>query len=225
MGLDYGKIWNEQRKITRGNPNPLDVSTIVSIFPQDVHEYKPTCFPGEFWIPKGTYEKPSVTHIGQSYWVAGGVGDMPEIEVPQSSIVMADSIIKDFANSLFGITVGVKVPGLFYVLGKQEVKDIKKELLDTAKRKQDEWFHELVRVADILWVRTNGNPTAVSELNILAGKTLGMEKPWMSKVLHQEMTKCVACQTLINASVIVCPNCKVIVDKKRFDEMKLAFAG
>lgn len=225
MPLDYSLIHAQQRKVVRGTPNPLDIATIISVFPREVRDFKPTVFPGNFLIKPGTPEKPTLTYIGSSYWVAGGLMEMPEIEVPHSGIVMADSIIKDYCNGLVGCNMGDKKPGLFCVNGSIEEKDIPKERLAQTIKFQENWFYDLVKIADVLWVRTNGNPTAVNEMNIMAAQQLGLKKPWMDKIVQQDLIKCMACQTLVGNLAIVCPNCKVVLDTKRWNEMKLQFAG
>src|ERR1035437_3715462 len=131
------------RKVIRSAKNPMDKCTIVSIFPKEIDEVKHTIEPGHFHIPSGTYEEPAILVVGSSSWWREIDVDQPMLEIPVSSIQIADSVIKDYCNGMLGCNMGDAMPGLFFVLGEHSVFDIKtkyKKELDKVKIKQDNWY-------------------------------------------------------------------------------------
>jgi hypothetical protein len=76
----------------------MDKTTIVSIYPNEIIETKPTIQPGRFVIPAGSFEKPSITVVGPSSWWREIDMDQPLLEIPVSSVQIADSVIKDYCN-------------------------------------------------------------------------------------------------------------------------------
>lgn len=209
--------------------NPLDKSTVVSICPKHVPpEIKPTIQPGVFQIPYGTYENPGVLVVGPSSWWKELDENQPLLEIPQSSIVIADSVVKDWANGIYGCDMGEHMPGLFYIPGEwtvERVKQEKKAELDEANRKQRNWFSFLVKVADSMWARTNGNSLAISDDMRLAARELNLvNKEWLIDAQVTELVRCVACGHLKNPAYPVCSNCKAISDPAKAKELGLVFA-
>ena len=214
-----------RRRTIRAPVNPLDKSTVVSIFPRLVHEDKVTLTPGIFDIPSGTYDKPAILIVGPSSWWKEMEEDQPLLEVTCSSIQIADSIVKDYSNGLLGCDTSDTGPGLFFIPGEFSVEQIKKDhkvRLDLAQTKQRNWYANLVKLADSMWARTNGNPLSIDDLMRLAAQELGMkDKPWLKDFTTIELTPCPSCGTLRNSSFPVCAICRTIVDKKRFEELGL----
>lgn len=225
MAFDIRSILNANRRMIKSTPNPLDKSTIVSIYPKEIDEVKPTLMPGRFTIKPGSYEHPALLVVGTSSWWREIDEDQPLLEIPHSSVVMADSIIRDFANGLLGCNMGDKMPGLFFTPGVKNVADIMKEHkkeLDIANTKQRNWFDELVRIADILWARTNGNPLAIDDNMRLAAETLGRkDKPWLKDFVSISMVNCVACGQLRNPNFPICQHCHTVVDMEAYNRLKL----
>lgn len=203
---------NDWRKRTiRGPVNPMDKSTIVSILPKEIDEVKHTIQPGRFIIPPGSYEKPSILVVGPSSWWREIDEEQPLLEIPQSSIQIADSVVRDYCNGIFGCNMGDSMPGLFYVPGEHNVPSIKKSFqheLDKANQKQRNWFSILVRIADSLWARSNGNPLSISEDMRLAARELGITvKDWLKDFQAMEMVRCKACGSLKNPQFPICASC------------------
>lgn len=217
-----------KRRTVRAPSNPLDKSTVVSIYPKFIEERKVTLQPGFFQIPAGSYENPSVLVVGPSSWWKELDENQPLLEIPQSSIQIADSIVKDYCNGIFGCDMGDNMPGLFFLPGEWTVEKIKKEhkeALDEANRKQRNWFQALVKFADAMWARTNGNPLTISDDMRLAAKELNLiNKEWLRDSQATELIRCKACGHLKNPAYPVCPNCKAIDDPKKAAELGLKFA-
>lgn len=216
------------RRVVRAPVNPLDRSTVISIFPIRIEEFKPTIQPGVFVVEKGTLENPTLLVVGSSSWWRELDNDQPLLEIPTSSIQVADSIVRDYCNGLLACDMNDKMPGLFFLPGEHTREHIKKteaERLRIYHQKQKNWFQALIDMADTLWSRTNGNPLAINDLMRLSAHELGIkDKPWMRDFSTIKMENCPACGMLRNALYPICQHCKVIVDKVKFEEMKFQFA-
>jgi len=202
------------RRLIRSVKNPMDRCTIVSIFPKEIEETKHTIEPGKFKIPAGTFENPAILVVGSSSWWKDIDVDQPMLEIPVSSIQIAESVIKDYANGMLGCNMADSMPGLFFVLGEHNKMEIKlkyKAKMDETKIKQDNWYRILVRLADSLWSRTAGNPLAIWEEMRMAARALNLnDKPWLKDHQQAELTRCEACGSMRNPSYPICPTCKSI---------------
>src|SRR6185369_6433308 len=154
------------RQTVRAATNPLDVCTLVSIYPKPIVSDKPTLFPGKWRLEAGTYDEPSVLKVGPSSWWKDVGLDQPLLEIPVSAINIAASIINDYINGILECDMDTCKPGVFFVEGNltaKEVKEKRKSELDLAAAKQRNWYESLVRLADIQWARTNGNPLSIAD--------------------------------------------------------------
>lgn len=216
------------RRTIRAPANPLDKSTIVSILPKRVFERKITIQPGIFDIPPGRFDNPAVLVVGSSSWWREIDENQPLLEIPVSSVQIADSIVRDYCNGLLACNMEDMMPGLFYIPGDYTVDKVKKDhmpLLMNAAMKQRKWFLELVRIADILWSRTNGNPLSISDDARMACRELNItNKPWLGDIQAMELVRCVACGALRNPAFPICQSCHAIVDKEKAKELGLTFA-
>lgn len=203
-----------KRPLIRSLKNPMDQSTIVSIFPKTIDEVKHTIEPGKFHIDAGSFEKPALLTVRSSSWWRDIDIEQPMLEIPVSSIQVANSIIVDYCNGLLACNMDDAMPGLFYILGTASIDEIKakyKVELAKAKIKQDNWYKVLVTIADSLWARANGNPLVISNEMRLAARSLNFnDKPWLKDFQISEMAKCKACGSLRNPEFPVCPSCKAI---------------
>lgn len=203
------------RRTVRAEANPLDKCTIVSIFPVELDERKHTIQPGRFIIPAGTYESPSLLVVGPSSWWKQLEDDQPLLEITNSSIQVAHSVVNDYASSLQDFKGDYAMPGLFFIPGEQslaQVKTIHKSLLDKYKAAQDRWYGELIKTADALWSRSNGNPLAIGDLMRIAARALGQNtKEWLQDFQNTETIRCIACGVLRNPQYPICANCKTNV--------------
>lgn len=207
------------RKTHRAPVNQMDKTTIVSIYPKNVPSHNSTIFPGDFLIPAGTYDKPTVLTVGSSSWWKDMEGDQDPFEVVVGSILVADSIVKDWARGLMGCNLEDSMPGLFYIEGtktSEEVKKNHKNLLDLAAAKQKKYYETLIELGDVLWVSFQGSPRTISEDMRLAATELGIkDKAWMKDSVDFRMQNCPACGNLRNPAYPICPNCKTVIDKDK----------
>lgn len=226
-----------QRKAIRSEPNPLDKSTIVSIFPREIDERKPTIQPGKFVIARGSVEKPSLLVIGTSSWWRDFDPDQPLVEIPQSSMSVADSIVNDYCNGLLGFVKGESQPGLFWVPGEfTSIETLKKttfkiigltgqELFDRAVKWQKNYWERLIKIADVGWVKTNGSPYSISQEMRFAAEYLNLkDKPWMKDMQLMQQENCPMCGTPRNPNYPMCSNCKAVLDPDKAKLLNIQFA-
>lgn len=221
--VGFPGLQNVHKRTVRAPTNPLDRATVVSIIPKLIDEIKHTIQPGRFTILPGTYEKPSLLVVGPSSWWKNLEEEQPLLEIPVSSIQIADSIVRDYTIGLLAATIGEAGPGLFFVQGSVSVEQLKvqhKDKLDEAKRKQNNWFTLLVNLADSLWARTNGNPLAIGDDMRMAARELGLNsKEWLQDFKTQETIKCVGCGNMRNPLYPICPSCHNIIDTELYKKL------
>jgi len=179
---EFPGMQQTNRRTIRAPINPMDRSTVVSILPKRIIERKATLQPSTFELSPGTFENPSVLVIGPSSWWREVDENQPLLEIPVSSVQIADAIVRDYCNGLLACNMADQMPGIFYLPGEYTVEKVKKEqplLLQKALANQKKWFMELIRIADILWSRSNGNPLSISDDSRLACRELNIQnKPW-----------------------------------------------
>ena len=213
----------------RAQISDLDKSTVVSIFPKQVKATKVTVNPRRYTVPAGTFEKPSVLVVGTAIWIKHIYETEPEqrVEMPILSSQLADAIVNDFCSNVLS-SGHERRPGLFWVIGakssEQIIKEHKKEML-AAEERQKQWYLELIKMADIDWVKYRGSPLAVSDTARMAALELHLEKPWMMDIKHLAMGICPACGSQRDSKFPVCKECKTIVDKDAYAKLGLAMAG
>jgi hypothetical protein len=203
-----------RRRTIRGPINPLDKSTIVSIYPKEIRETKVTITPGEFLIAPGTSDKPSLLIVGPSSWWRDIDEEQPLLEIPVSSIQIADSVVKDYCNGILGCNMAEAMPGLFYVPGEHNLESLLKSYkteLDKAVVRQKNFWAVLVKLADALWARSNGNPLAITDDMRLAAREMNLQtKDWMKDFQMVNMVRCFACGALKHPDYPVCASCRAV---------------
>jgi len=203
------------KRTIRQQTNPLDKATIVSVYPKPLRATYETIQPGKFYIEAGSESNPSVLVVGPSSWWRDIGEEMPLIEIPNGSLLIAQAIVTDYCNSMIEVDE-ISSPGFFYVPGELNVSEIMDKYSKTLKetiQKQKNWFHNLVKIADADWARSNGNPKHISDLSRMAAVELGFkDRDWMKNTVQAEKIKCVACGNLRNPEYPICPSCNRVVD-------------
>jgi len=217
-----------RRRMNQKPINPLDKSTVVSIYPKHIHETKPTIQPGVFDVPAGSYEHPSILVVGSSSWWREIDEEQPMLEIPVSSVQIAESIVRDWANGLLACNMTDLMPGVFSLPGAfthEKLLRDEKIKLDTAQANQRRWFQALVKIADVMWSRSNGNPLSIDDNMRMAARELGLNKEWLADFQIVELVKCIACGSLRNPLYPVCPICKAVVDTETAKKLNIQFAS
>lgn len=222
-----GLLQNRRRTIPSPQ-NPMDRSTVVSIYPKVIDEKKPTIQPGRFILNKGSLEHPAILVVGSSSWWKEIDDEQPLLEIPNNSVQVADSIVKDYCNGILGCNMKDCMPGIFWVPGEYTVEEIKTKqfvLLNRAAENQRRFWETLVKLADGLWARTNGSPLCISDDMRMAARELNLNnKDWMQDFHMLEQIRCAACGALRNPEFPVCQTCKAIVDPDKAKALNLTFA-
>jgi len=218
-----------RRRTVPAPRNPMDKCTVVSIYPKEIDEKKPTIQPGRFIIPPGSYESPALLIVGSSSWWREIDEEQPLLEIPNSSMQVATSIVNDFCNGLLSCDMSTLMPGLFWLPGEvSRVKlfnDYKKDL-EKAKVKQDAWYRALINLGKSLWAASNGNPLTISDDMRLAAREMGdMNVDWMKEHQVYEQIRCKACGSLKNPEFPVCAQCKAISDPELAKKLGITFAS
>jgi hypothetical protein len=199
------------RRVVFGEKNPLDISTIVSIYPRVIKFFNLTLTPGRWTLPAGSIEKPALLTIGSSSWLRDVGPDEPMIEIPQSSIQVAESLVKDYLNGMFACDMHSAVPGLFFIPGRIDEAELRgkyNHLLQHYLNTQLQYYRSLIKFADSLWARSNGNPLTINDEMRLAAKTLGsQDKDWMKDHHNQGMVRCFACGAFKHPDYVICQQC------------------
>lgn len=219
-----------QRKVIRSEINPYDKSTIFSIYPKEIKDNHWTVQPGRFIIPAGNYEKPGILVVGSSSWWREIAENQPLLEIPNSSLQVADAVVKNYCSGLLGCNMTDAMPGIFWVPGEKSLINLKidsdlQALLELAKKKQDAYWLNVINITDKFWAKTNGNPLSVSDDSRLAAEVMGVKgKDWMINFTMIENVSCPACGTPRKTAFPVCAACKTIVDPVRYKELGLEMA-
>jgi hypothetical protein len=201
-----------KRRTIRGPISEFDKSTIVSICPKELNDRKCTVFPGHFVVHAGSFDAPSILVVGPSSWWRDIDEDQPLLEIPVSSIQIAESVVRDWCNGILGCNMSDHMPGYFFIPGEHTVKEIKekyKTQLERSDANQKNWYRLLVKMGDSLWARSSGNPLAISDDMRLAAKELGIQhlKDWMKDFAMVDMVRCKACGSLKNPLYPICATC------------------
>lgn len=217
-----------RRQTVRAPTNPMDKSTIISIYPRQIVEVKPTIQPGKFIIPAGSFEAPGMLAVTSSSWWREIDEEQPLLEIPNSSIQVADSIVKDWANGLLACNMNDVMPGITYLPGdisRGELKTKYLHVLVKLRDNQNRWYAALVKLADTSWAKSNGNPLSISEDMRSAARELNLtNKEWMVDFTQMEMIRCIACGSMRNPAFPICQSCHAIIDKDKAKELGLTFA-
>lgn len=216
--------------------NPMDKTTIVSIYPKEIVDVKPTLFPGRYIIPAALDNDFSLLIIeGASYFLPSMVGNQAPNEVQVNSMMLAESILHDTIPCMNLVTSNVR-PGVFSVPGEYNRISILNyvhadgrkfsELLKLAHEWQHNYWTAVIDEADYYWSKSNGNPKTIPDDAKLAARILGVEKvkPWMSNVVASELVNCKACGEMINPSFPVCKFCHSVVNPDLAKKLNIVFA-
>jgi hypothetical protein len=219
---------SQKRKAIRAELNPMDKSTVVSIYPKPLREVKYTIQPGIFELPAGSYAKPSLLVVGSSSWWKDIDEMQPLLEIPNGSVQVAHAIVQDYCNGLLACNMNDHMPGLFWIPGAIDLKKLVEEHkneLDRARTKQTNWFTALLNLADGLWAASSGNPRVISDDMRMAARELNQtNKDWMKNFTIIDQVRCIACGSQRNPDYPVCPTCHAIVDPVKAKELNIKFA-
>lgn len=221
---------SQLRRTVRAPVNPMDKSTVVSIFPRSYDHVIPTVTPSRYPVPAGSYDNPATLIVGPASWWKEVDEHQPLLEIPCGSNQVADSIVKDHCNGLVGCDMVNSMPGIFWLPGEITVAVLKvsyRAQLDVARTKQHKFWEVLIKYADTFWARTSGSPLSISTEMRIAAHELGLDtsKDWMKDFAMMAKINCKACGSPVTPGYPVCGNCKAIVDPEKAKELGIKFAS
>jgi len=201
-----------------------DISTVISILPIRLDEYKPL-IPTHYYIPacKDTNNGAETLMIERGSFRVYIDENRPALIIPEPSDVIANAICRDFKVSSQFNQPGEAEPGLFWVRGGYDKKEVLssnelKPSLVRAREMQNEWFTRLIKEADDSWSR-NRMRKEISDLQRLAVKSLALKRDWdidleISSAVH--FIKCKFCRADVHPEAVICMHCRGVLNMERF---------
>jgi hypothetical protein len=214
-----------------GSPVKPMKSTVISIVPWYIREFKPGLIPGDFFIPPSEGEEPVCLTVRDSIHYVYLDHTRGSMRVIDPSYVVARSIVNDYNSAQMEATVGCH-PGLFWVQGEYTPEQVKKNLakeLDLIKKIQLNWFEALVKVGDDDWEKTRQH-FSISDFQRFAVKRIDPDnrrnRAWIMSsqplVPQAEMTICPACGSDVVVGVVLCRYCRCVLDPVKYASMQFA---
>jgi len=204
------------------------VCTVISLVPFEWTEYKPGLIPGLFTVKASDGKIPTCLVVGDAkhnVYIDETRGTLP---VRDASDEVARSIVDDFKDSQLGISDGCH-PGVFWMPGAWDagkvLSELKAELL-ACSLAQRRWFIEITKIADNDWNRYHQH-NVISDFQRKAAELLGYTKEeheWMAPSLIMDARRCPGFNTSVSAGVVICPNCRRILDKEKYNPADYAVA-
>lgn len=210
-------------------PPKKHACTIVNMLPYTFMEEKPHMLPSAFTIPAADKDGYGIFHIEEGvHYIPNPLVDegKPGSSIKQITLAeeMARSVVEDYSTAHVALAENAG-PGLFWVSGRLTLKNVMDnypEEVEYYATRQKNWFRNLCALADADWNK-NHNMLAVSDLQRLAAKALGINKEWVDFQV-QESVNCPMCQAAVNPAAIVCSSCKYIVRPELYKKEQFANA-
>lgn len=204
---------------------PNDISTVFSIVPFEVFEFKPGLYPGSFKVPACLNDsEPESLVIGASEHLMSIGGKKEPIRIMTPSYQIAQSVVTDFLDGQMWTNPDAH-PGICWIQGKVATTTFLKDHIDIYNRiktKQKNWFVRLCKETDNAWAKTQ-NHRVVSDQARFASKFLGLDPIWMrAEEIGFTYKKCPACSIANDPANAVCTGCRCILDEEKYKSLKFA---
>lgn len=202
-----------------------DLSTVFSISPTLIHEFKPGLYPGDFTIPACLNDaEPNRLLIGASEHIIHIGGRRQPMRIVTPSFQIAESLVRDYLEGQLWTTPTAH-PGICWVAGNVDLEQFKKvhnDLYTKMRVAQKAWYVQVCKKTDDEWKRYR-NSRVVSDQARFAARALGLEPEWMNvETVGFTFSKCPACSTPNSNDNAICTNCKCVLDEKKFEKLKFA---
>ena len=193
---------------------PNDKSTIFSIAPMAIHEFKPGLYPGKFYIEPCTNDtQPTRLVVGCSDYLMTVAARKQPIRINTPSYQIAKAIVDDFMDGQLIITTDAR-PGVCWIQGDVSViqfveKNV--ELYESIRENQKRWFVLVIQKTNDDWKKYH-HSRVVTDTARFASRALGIPTPeWMTvQEVAMNFFKCPACATMNDPANVVCSGCKAI---------------
>lgn len=203
-----------------------DTSTVFSIIPFPISEFKPGLYPGQFKIAPCYDVKLPVRLIVTPSIHYRYVPDNPKPDaVETASYRIADAIVKDYLDGSLWVAPDAH-PGITWAHGTLTTEEfIKRDDYRIIKDKQHKWFLRVFEETSNDWNKIHSYKV-VSDPARYAAKYLGKNPEWLTlpPVEQAEPLKCPACSTLNDSSNAVCTNCRCVLNEEKYKKLSFASA-
>jgi hypothetical protein len=200
-----------------------DKSTVFSICPYELHEFKPGLYPGHYYIPACLDDRlPNRLVVGPSEHMMTIGGQKRPLRVTTPSYEIAAAIVRDFLNGQL-YTEADKHPGICWIQGDVSLENLNQETHQEMKTTQKKWMVLVVQKTEDDWKKYK-NSRVVSDQARFAVRALGLETPeWMKiEEVGLAFNACPACNTKNDPDNVICTNCKCVLNEAKFAKLKFA---
>lgn len=201
-------------------------STVVSLVPFEIRAHKPGLYPPHFHLKASDMSTPEILHVGTAYHFLYMDETRGSIRVPNPSDIVARAIVDDYVNSQLSVDDESR-PALFWIpesVGVEEIKEKFKIEIFKHLIKQKRWFLNSAMLADNDWSRYHQH-NVISSFQRKCADFIGWrasEHEWMSPLTTMKSTACPACGLTVADGIVICPNCKLILDKEKAKDFEFA---
>ncbi len=192
------------------------------MIPFPVKADKPGLQPAEYIVPAAVRGGPAVLVVKDGSRGIYLDHDRGSETVMVNAEKIARSIVNDYIISQPASDSSAG-PGIFWVKEERTVGQVREKFpqkLETARKKQNNWWVNLVRLADDLWT-ANRKMAQISDLDREACRQLALKRDWLDDSPDSIM-KCPACTVLISVDSVLCFACHAIIDEERIKDIKFA---
>lgn len=191
-----------------------DISTIFSIVPFYVREFKPGLYPGSFNIdPCLDDSRPEILKVGASEHLMFISGRKEAQRILTPSYQIANSIVTDFFDGQLWTTPDER-PGICWLQGNIDHKTFvlaHKQLYEKIKDQQRKWFVRICKQTDNEWKKQQSY-RVVSDQARFAAQFLGLDPEWMrAEEVGLTFVKCPACNIMNDPQSVVCSGCSALL--------------
>lgn len=202
-----------------------DESTVISIVPFTVVEFKPGMYPGNFRMePCMDDRKPEILVVKPSYHLMTVGGRKDPIRILTASYIIAEAIVNDFLNSQLWSIPG-QCPGICWIQGRitrEEFMKTHTEMYERIKENQKRWFMKVVAETNNDWAKYR-NTRVVSPQAKFGAQFLGLDVEWLrEEEVSMNFNRCPACSTMNDRANAVCTNCRCILDAVKYETLTFA---
>ena len=203
-----------------------DKSTVFSITPSILDEFKPGIYPGHFTMA-ACYDdkKPERLCVTSSDHLMEIPGKKIPVRITTPSYVVAKAIVDDFLGGQLFTTPDAH-PGICWIQGEISMDDflhkyaaVHEQLIATQKR----WFLMIITKTNDEWKKFH-NSRVVTDVARHAAKYLRIPTPeWMeTQEISMNYNKCPACSTMNDPDNCICISCKCVLNAARLAELTFA---
>lgn len=205
---------------------PNDISTIFSIAPFAINEFKPGLYPGHFKLEACLDDaRPNSLEIKSSVHMMTIGGKKQPIPVTTPSYEIAKGVVTDFLDGQL-FTEEDAHPGICWLQGKVHFADFVEKHADmhqAMKETQRRWLVLVIKKTEDDWKKYH-NSRVITDQARFAARALGIPTPeWMStEEIGMNFNKCPACSTMNDPANCVCTGCRCILDAEKFKTLQFA---